>query len=116
MSQEKEAEQAADLDQEVRTDTRTWLLEDRGNSKSLDYMGELRARIGMQERYADLDPCGTGISNSAAADRPQLPGRQIAAASVAAIFLCPPNRGRASRRQVARPVERDRRPRFGDGR
>jgi hypothetical protein len=56
MSQEKEAEQPADLDQEVRTDTRTWLLEDRGNSKSLDYMGELRARIGMQERYADLDP------------------------------------------------------------
>ena len=56
MSQEKEAEQAADLDQEVRSDTRTWLLEDRGNSKSLDYMGELRARIGMQERYADLDP------------------------------------------------------------
>jgi hypothetical protein len=56
MSHEKEAEQAAVLDQEIRTDTRTWLSEDRGDSNSLDYIGEVRARVGMQERYADLDP------------------------------------------------------------
>jgi hypothetical protein len=56
MNEKKEAELAATLDEEARTDTRTWLLEDRGNIDNLDYIGGLRARVGMQERYADADP------------------------------------------------------------